>query len=280
MPGHSGPRGDLPAAGERFGGYLIEIALGQGGMGTVFRARREADGAAVALKVMRAELGDDERQRRRFRREARAAAAVRHPNLVGVVEAGEVEGHAFIAMRLIEGGSLAQQLARRGPLVLADLARLADDVTAGLAALHAAGIVHRDIKPSNILIDPGGTAALADFGLARADRYSAITEPGQVVGTLDYLAPELIRGAAPSPASDCYALACVLYEALTGAPPFGGRSFFEVGIGHLEDAPADPRNQRSDVPPAAARMLLAALAKEPSARPAARALAAGLAGAE
>jgi serine/threonine protein kinase len=257
----------MPAAGDRLAGYLIEDALGEGGMGVVFRARRVADGAAVALKVMRADLASDERHRRRFRREARAAAEVRHPHLVGLIETGEADGHWFIAMRLVDGMTLRQRIGAQGPLAVADLVQLALEVAAGLEALHDAGIVHRDVKPSNILIDSRGSAALADFGLARADRYSAITEPGQVLGTLDYIAPELIRGEEPSPASDLYGLGCVLFEGLTGAPPFGGRSFFEVGMGHLEDQPPDPRARRPELPRAVAETVLAALAKDPGERP-------------
>jgi serine/threonine-protein kinase len=154
--------------------------------------------------------------------------------------------------------------------------RVAEEVAAGLDALHAAGIVHRDIKPQNILFDDSGTAMLTDFGLAKGRAYTVLTKPGQVIGTLDYLAPELIKGSPASPASDVYGLGCVAFECVAGGAPFSDRSLLEVGMAHLEDQPPDPIANRADLPPALGAAVLTALAKEPESRPAAGAYAEGL----
>jgi serine/threonine protein kinase len=260
----------MPAAiqiGQRLGPYRIEARLGQGGMGIVFRALHDGDGRTVALKVLRDELGADEAFRRRLAREARAAAEVDHPNLAPVLEAGEADGRLYLAVGYVEGRSLAERLAAAGPLPLADLVRLAAEVGDGLDALHRRGIVHRDVKPANILLAADGSAVLGDFGLAKGRAWTVLTSPGQVLGTLDYLAPELIRGEPAGPLSDLYALGCVLYECLAGAPPFAGRGVLRIGVAHLEEEPGDPAAGRADVPPALAWTVRQALAKDPARRP-------------
>jgi serine/threonine protein kinase len=260
----------MPAAlevGHRLGPYRIEARLGQGGMGVVFRARHERDGAVVALKVLRDELAADDAFRRRLAREARAAAEIDHPNLAPVLESGEADDRLYLAVRYVDGGSLAERLRAEGPLPTAGLVRLAAEVGAGLDALHRRGIVHRDVKPANILIGSDGTAVLGDFGLAKGRAYTVLTRPGQVLGTLDYLAPELIRGEPAGPASDLYALGCVLYECLAGAPPFSGRGILRVGMAHLEEEPGDPAVGRADVPPGVSWTVRQALAKDPARRP-------------
>jgi serine/threonine protein kinase len=260
----------MPAAlevGRRIGPYRIEARLGQGGMGMVFRAVHEGDGRAVALKVLRDELGADQAFRTRLAREARAAAEVDHPNLARVLEVGEAEGRLYLAVRYVDGPSLAERLATGGPLAVPELLRLAADAGAGLDALHGRGIVHRDVKPGNLLLAADGTAVLGDFGLAKNRAWTVLTRPGQVLGTLDYLAPELIRGEPASPMSDLYALGCVLYECLAGAPPFAGRGVLRIGMAHLEEEPGDPAAGRADVPPALAWTVRQALAKDPSRRP-------------
>ena len=265
LRGEADPRALQP--GDAFGDYLIDQPLGEGGVGIVFRAVRE-DGAVVALKVLKPGVVTDATATRRFAREARPAAEVAHPHLIDVLDAGDVDGTAFLAMRYVAGGSLQDRIGAHGPLPVAATARLAAEVAAALDALHAAGFVHRDVKPSNILLDDARGALLTDFGLAKRKDYSMLTSPGQVLGTLDYIAPELLRGAEPGPGTDLYALGCVVFECLAGTPPFGGRSVFEVGMAHLGDPPPNPCHGRDDVPPALSRHVLAALAKRPEERPA------------
>jgi serine/threonine protein kinase len=252
--------------GDQLGSYRLEARLGDGAMGVVYRAVRDPDGAIVALKVLRDELADDEVFRRRFTREAKAATEVEHRNLVRVLDAGESDGRFYLAARYVDGRSLADRLAD-GPLPLPGMLRLVAEVAGGLQALHERGLVHRDVKPSNVLLDADETAALGDFGLAKGRAYTVLTQPGQVLGTLDYLAPELIRGAPAGPASDIYALGCVAFECLAGTPPFAGRSVLQVGVAHLQEEPPDPVAGRSDVPSAVSWAVRRALAKEPDRRP-------------
>ena len=254
-------------AGQRLGPYRIEVRLGEGGMGIVFRAVHDGDGRTVALKVLRDELNQDEAYKRRLAREARAATEVDHPNLARVLEAGEADGRSYLAVRYVDGRSLAERLLAEGPLPLAALLRLATEVGAGLDALHERGLVHRDVKPANIMLAADGTAVLSDFGLAKGKAYTVLTKPGQVLGTLDYLAPELIRGEPAGPMSDLYALGCVIFECMAGAAPFAGRGILRIGMAHLEEEPGDPGAGRSDLPPAVSWTVRQALAKDPGRRP-------------
>jgi serine/threonine protein kinase len=259
--------GAMLEAGRRLGPYRLEARLGEGGMGVVFRAVRDRDGRTVALKVLRDELNDDDAYKRRLAREARAAATVEHPNLARVLEAGEADGRCYLAVRYVDGRSLAERLRADGPLALPELLRLAAEVGGALDALHGHGIVHRDVKPANILLAADGGAVLADFGLAKGRAYTVLTTPGQVLGTLDYLAPELIRREPAGPMSDLYALGCVAFECLAGAPPFAGRGVLRVGLAHLEEEPGDPGAGRAEVPPAVSWVVRQALAKDPQRRP-------------
>jgi serine/threonine protein kinase len=253
-------------AGAVVGPFRLRRRLGEGAAGIVWLAERERDGLLVALKLLRPGVAGDETARRRFAREARAAAEVQHPHLVPVLDAGEDGGRAWLATRYVDGRSLADRLAG-GPLTLPELLSVVAEVAAGLQALHERGLVHRDVKPSNIMLDVGGHAALADFGLAKGAVYSALTRPGQVLGTLAYMAPELIRGEPASPASDLYALGCVAFEGLAGAPPFAGRGVLALGLAHLQDDPPDPLAERPEVPAGVGWTVLSALAKEPGRRP-------------
>jgi serine/threonine protein kinase len=253
--------------GHRLGPYRIEGRLGQGGMGVVFRARHDGDGRTVALKVLRDELSADDEYRRRLAREARAAAEVDHPNLAPVLEAGEAGGRVYLAVRYVDGRSLDERLRFDGPLDVAELVRLAADVGAGLDALHRQRIVHRDVKPANILLATDGTAVLSDFGLAKGVAYTVLTKPGQILGTLNYLAPELLRKEPAGPMSDLYSFGCVLFECLAGKAPFAGRSLLRVGMAHLEEEPGDPAAGRTDVPEAVSWTVRQALAKDPARRP-------------
>jgi serine/threonine protein kinase len=253
--------------GQVLGPYRIEARLGQGGMGIVFRAVDARDGRTIALKVLRDELAADDGFRRRLAHEARAAAAVDHPNLAPVLEAGEADGRLYLAVRHVDGPSLAVRLAVGGPLAVGELVRLGADVGAGLEALHRRGIVHRDVKPANILLAADGTAVLGDFGLAKSRAWTVLTKTGQVLGTPNYLAPEVIRGEPATPRSDLYGLGCVLYECLAGVSPFAGRGILRVGMAHLKEEPGDPAAGRTDVPPGLAWTVRQTLAKDPADRP-------------
>ena len=248
--------------GDELGPYRLEALLGEGGMGIVFRARGD-DGSEVALKVLKLELGGDLMFQHRFKQEARAAAEVSDPNLLPIIETGEADGRHYLASAYAPGGSLTDRLAS-GALAPAEAVSVACGVAAGLDALHAAGVVHRDVKPSNVLFGADGTPMLTDFGLAKGRAYTVLTRPGQVLGTLDYLAPELIRGEPATPASDIYALGCVAYECVAGRAPFSDRSVFEVGLAHLEETPDPPAPDAPDLCAA----VLAALEKDADSRPA------------
>ncbi len=256
-------------AGDDLGPYHLEALLGEGAMGRVFRARRRGDGLLVALKVMKPAMAADAQTARRFLREARAAGEVDHPHLVGVLDAGEADGHPYLAMRLVVGRTLGERICDEGPLPLADTVRVVRHLARGLDALHRADIIHRDIKPSNVMLDDaGGAASLTDFGLARGGDYSALTRAGQVMGTLDYLAPEAVRGEPPAAPVDIYALGCVVFECLAGLPPFGRREMMQICFAHLEEAPGDPCAGRADAPEGLGEMVNLALAKAPDKRPA------------
>jgi serine/threonine-protein kinase len=221
----------------------------------------------VAVKFLRAEAGDTE-GRARFLREVRAAASLSHPNVVRVYDAGEEAGRLFLVTELVRGPSIAAVLKRRGPLTFRQAVLVTDRMLGALAAAHDQGLVHRDVKPSNILIaDDDRTVKLTDFGLAKSlqDAASAVTRPGQVVGTPMYLAPERSEGRDATPASDLYSLGIVLFEMLVGRPPFKARNLLELAVAH-QQAPVPPINRR-DVPEALETLMLTALARDPAARP-------------
>jgi serine/threonine-protein kinase len=257
----------VPGPGETFGHYRLERELGRGAMGIVYLATHERLGRAVALKLLRPELGADETYRRRFLREARIAAEVEHENLVPIVEAGELAGRQFLASEHVPGQTLAERLRAQGGLPLDGVLRIAAELGAALDALHARGLLHRDVKPSNVLLDEAGRALLADFGLATGPAHTVLTRPGQLLGTVEYMAPELIRGEPASSASDLYALGCLLYACAAGRPPFVRASPFQVTVAHLSEQPPDPGATRPELPARFGGALLQALAKEPGERP-------------
>jgi serine/threonine protein kinase len=238
--------------------YRVIEPLGEGAAGVVYRA---TDGATeVALKVLRAA---DAVSQKRFAREARLARECESRYLVRILEVGD----DYLVMPLYPGGSLAAKLAREGTLPISDTVRLAAQLAQALDSLHAQGVLHRDVKPSNVLLDAAGAPVLSDFGLARGADSTQLTREGQLVGSLHYLAPELIEGLPAAPTSDIYALGCLLYECVTGAPPFGGCGEAELGYAHLVEPPPDPRTRRPELSPALALALLTALAKDAFARP-------------
>jgi serine/threonine protein kinase len=236
-------------------------------MGVVFRALRELDGETVALKVLRDELAGDELYRHRFQREARIASELAHEHIVPVVDFGEASGRLYIAARYVHGLSLSERIASLGSLPLAEVLRLASELSRALDALHTRGLVHRDVKPANVMVDDRGAAALTDFGLARSIAETVLTKAGAVVGTVDYLAPELIRGQRASPSSDVYAFGCLLYECLSGQPPFAGKAYVDTLIAHVTDEPSDLSSNRPDLPDGVSWALMKALAKDPAERP-------------
>jgi serine/threonine-protein kinase len=238
--------------------------LGVGGMGDVYRAT-DPDGRPVALKLVKQEFALDEILLRRFRREAGIAQTIANDHVVPVLDTGEHEGLPYLVERLIEGGSLADKLEVEGPLNVPTVTRICSQIIDGLEALWAAGIVHRDVKPSNILLDAAERAFITDFGLAKSSGGTALTRPGQAIGSVDYMAPEQIRGDTVTAATDMYALGCVVFECVAGHPPFADRQGMQVLWAHLQDEPPEP--QRADIPPQFIHALKAALRKEPAERP-------------
>jgi YVTN family beta-propeller protein len=255
------------APGEVFAGYRIEGVVGRGGMGVVYRATDLALDRPVALKVVAPELAEDARFRERFLRESRLAASLEHPHVLPVHAAGEQDGTLFLVMRFVEGEDLKARLAREGRLEPATAIALVGQIADALDAAHAKGLVHRDVKPGNVLIAAGGEAYLCDFGLSKpmaAER--SLTDGGQLVGTLDYLAPEQIRGSDVDGGADQYALGCVLYECLAGGAPFEGSAAMAVMWAHMHERPVPVRERRPELPPEIDAVLRKALAKEPSDR--------------
>jgi serine/threonine protein kinase len=263
------PAGLVP--GSRVAGYLLERQVGAGGTATVFRARDERLGRVVALKLLAADLTRDEAFRRRFLREARAVAAVDHPHIIPVYEAGEADGVLFIAMRFVAGSDLRSVIGREGGLPPERAAAFFSPVASALDAAHACGLVHRDVKPANMLVDAGPGRPehvyLSDFGLARGMLSSSgLTRAGQFLGTPDYAAPEQISGAAVDGRADQYALACVAYTLLAGRVLFERDQAMATLYAHLFKPPPRVTKLRPDLPAAADEVLARALAKEPRAR--------------
>src|SRR5208282_4123115 len=255
------------APGSRVAGYLLEGLVGAGGMAAVFRARDERLGRVVALKL----LTGDERVRRRFAREARAVAAVDHPHIIPVYEAGEAGGVLFIAMRFVAGDDLRVVVGREGSLRPRRAAAFISPVASALDAAHGAGLVHRDVKPANMLVDVGPGRPehvyLSDFGLARGMlSLGGPTRAGQFLGTPDYAAPEQISGRSVDGRADQYALACVAYTLLGGSVPSKRDELMAVLYAHLSAPPPQLTAVRPDLPGAVDQVLARALAKAPEDR--------------
>ena len=246
-------------------GYRIESMLGRGGMGIVYEATQLSLKRPIALKILYPHLSQDPVFRARFRREGELQAAIDHPHIVTVYEAGEADEGLFLAMRLIRGSTL-KDLIVAGELDGEDAVRLLLPIAEALDSAHAAGLTHRDIKPQNILVGPGGHAYLADFGLTRSAADPGLTKTGQFVGTIDYVSPEQIRGEEASPASDVYALTAVLYECLCGVVPFPKPSDVAVLNAHVSDPPPRVTEHRPELPPAVNEVIARGMAKEASER--------------
>jgi 6-phosphogluconolactonase (cycloisomerase 2 family) len=254
--------------GSRIAGYRLDEETGRGGMAVVYRAYDTRLERPVALKVLAPELARDAAFRQRFIRESRTAAAVDHPNIIPIFEAGEAGGVLFIAMRFVYGRDVQSLINTGGPLPVVQACHIVSQVAAGLEAAHAHGLVHRDVKPGNILLDGAasfpGHAYLSDFGLSkRALSDSALTSTGQFLGTVDYIAPEQIEGRGVDGRTDEYALACTAFTMLTGAPPFTRDESVAVMWAQMSAPPPPLTSRRPDLPAAVDEVMAKALSKVP-----------------
>jgi eukaryotic-like serine/threonine-protein kinase len=247
------------------GRYRVLRKLGAGGMADVYLAEDEELGRRVAIKILNDRHANDEQFVERFRREAKNAAGLSHPNIVAIYDRGEAEGTYYIAMEFLDGRSLKELLIARGPMPIDDAIAYTRQILNALRFAHKKGVVHRDIKPHNVMVDPDGRVKVTDFGIARAGA-SQMTEAGAIVGTAQYLSPEQARGAAVDQRSDLYSVGVVLYEMLTGSVPFSGETPVEIAMKHLSDAPRPPSTVRPDISPDLDMIVLRALAKDPDDR--------------
>ncbi|MDO5677142.1 MAG: protein kinase, partial [Propionibacteriaceae bacterium] len=254
------------------GRYLLQQRLGRGGMSTVWRARDQVLDRDVAVKIV-AEMEDAEVTAERFRREARATAALNHPNIVTVFDAGVDDGRAFLVMELLPGHTLADEVRARGALPVEEVREIAVQVAGALSAAHAAGLVHRDIKPGNIARTAGGAAKVLDFGITHiidegaAHASHPLTATGAVIGTAAFLAPEQARGERVDGRADLYSLGCVLYALLTGQPPFRGATAVTTMMMHATEPAPRVLGARPDLPEGFAVVIQAMLQKDPNDRP-------------
>ena len=255
------------APGSTFAGYRIEAVAGRGGMGIVYRATQVALGRPVALKLIAANYAGERSFRERFKREWETAASIDHPNVIPLYEAGAAEEHLFIAMRFVEGVDLAELIAREPEIAPERAVRIIAQVASALDAAHARGLVHRDVKPGNVLIGADDHVYLTDFGLTKNPTTDVgLTGTGMFVGSVDYAAPEQIRGEATDARTDVYALGCVLFQILTRAVPFDRPSDVAKMYAHVSDPPPSVTALRPDAPPAFDALIVRAMAKEPADR--------------
>jgi len=260
------------APGRRIAGYEIEEELGRGGMAIVYRARDINLGRIVALKILAPQLAEDDSFRQRFIQESRAAAAVDHPHIIPVFEAGKADGELFIAMRYVSTGDVRTLLDTDGQLPVARAAAIVAQVASALDAAHAHGLVHRDVKPANMLLAQSADGSsdhvyLSDFRLSKQSLApTGLTAAGQFLGTLDYIAPEQIEGRPVDGRADLYALACATVEMLTGVPPFRRAENVALMYAQLSEPPPLLRERRPELPAAIDQVMGKALAKSPDDR--------------
>jgi eukaryotic-like serine/threonine-protein kinase len=247
------------------GRYRIVRKLGTGGMANVYLAEDQELGRSVAIKILDERHAADEQFVERFRREAKNAASLSHPNIVSIYDRGEAEGTYYIAMEYLDGRTLKELLVRFGMPPVKIAIGYTRQVLSALAFAHKSGLVHRDIKPHNVLVDSGGHVKVTDFGIARSES-SQMTEAGSIIGTAQYLSPEQARGAPVDQRSDIYSVGVLLYELLTGSVPFTGDTPVEIAMKHLSAVPEVPSKKRPDVPRGLDLAVVRALAKDPAER--------------
>jgi serine/threonine-protein kinase len=247
------------------GRYRIMRKLGTGGMANVYLAEDQELGRRVAIKILNDRHAGDEQFVERFRREAKNAASLSHPNIVSIYDRGEAEGTYYIAMEYLDGRSLKELILSRGPAPVHVTIDYTRQILAALRFAHRHGIVHRDIKPHNVLVDAEGRLKVTDFGIARAGA-SQMTEAGSIIGTAQYLSPEQAKGAPVDQTSDLYSVGVLLYELLTGQAPFSGDTPVEIAMKHLSAVPEPPSANRADIPHDLDLVVMRALGKDPSER--------------
>jgi eukaryotic-like serine/threonine-protein kinase len=245
------------------GRYRLDSKLGSGGMSTVYLAMDEVLDRPVAIKLLHREISEEADQLERFRREARAAARLSHPNLVGVIDAGEDDGRPYIVFEYIKGRTLKRRLQEEGRLPVDEAVAYAIEIGRGLTAAHARKLVHRDVKPQNVLIDPDGRAKVTDFGIARSLESKGLTATGRVLGTTDYVSPEQAMGEDVDERSDVYSLGVVLYEMLTGDVPFQAETQVGVAMKHVNEPMPDVQAKRPEVSATVAAVVDRATTKDP-----------------
>jgi serine/threonine-protein kinase len=248
------------------GRYEVESRLGEGGMATVFGGSDRLLGRKVAIKVLARQYAKDPTAVERFRREAQAAAGLNHPNVVSVFDTGSDDGIHYIVMEQVEGRTLADVILKQGALQPSRASDIAVGVCRALSSAHENGMVHRDVKPGNVLLTADGGVKVADFGIARVASVDTLTATGSVLGTASYLSPEQARGGSIDARSDIYSLGCVLYEMLTGKPPFDGDTPLSIAYKHVEEEPVPPSSLNPAVPPELEAVVTKAMAKDPDDR--------------
>ena len=262
----------VPKIGAEFAGYRLESLAGHGGMSVVYRAEHQGLGRMVALKLLSPQLTEDEGFRERFQRESRIAAALEHPNVIPIYEAGDAQGVLYIAMRYVQGSDLKSLIKEEGPLPPERVSGLISQIAGALDAAHGKGLVHRDVKPANVLVaaghgqDGADHVYLSDFGVAKATASRALTKTGMFVGTAEYAAPEQIEGKPLDGRADVYSLGCVLYECLTGVPAYDRDSEVALMYAHLLEPPPSACAKRGDLSPDVDAVIAKAMAKSPDDR--------------
>src|SRR6201987_2057860 len=263
----------LPLVGDEFAGYRVRSVLGRGGMSVVYQAENLRLSSIIALKVLAPELASDDVFRTRFLEESRIAASLNHPNVIPIYDMGSQDDLLYIAMRYVSGTDMGQMIKKRGRVIPAQALFLIGQAARALDAAHRKGLVHRDVKPGNLLIERGSDDAdpdhvyLADFGITKhAMSRSGLTSTGQFLGTIDYVAPEQIRGTSVTGLADQYSLGCVLYECLTGRVPFEKDLDAAIIWAHVEETPTMPTMLRPELPPEIDQVFGRVLAKRPDER--------------